>query len=111
MAGRECPQIQDHVRFVGDHVIAKATHITSLPKCSNSKTEELQGVVVEVLSTKTSTGWMSNVVVVNYKLGGGVMKWGFSQHSECEGCTSRGNQGGGNCSGGGDCNSGSCTTG
>ena len=33
--------------------------------------------VAEVLSTKTSTGCMlmSNVVLANYELGRGVMKW------------------------------------
>ena len=72
----ENAQSQDPWQIVRDHVLAKAAHITSLAECSwlygsNSKTKELQGVVVEVLSMKTSTGWTSNIVVAG---GGGATK-------------------------------------
>ena len=41
---------------------------------SVSKAEELQGVAVKVLSIRTLTGWMSNMVVADYILGGDVTK-------------------------------------
>ena len=48
------PQSQDPWQIVGGHALTKATHMTSLAACSqqygsDSKTKELQGVVVEVL--------------------------------------------------------------
>ena len=70
----------DPRKVVGNIVIAKACHITSLAECArrygaNKQTKTLEGVVVDVIVERSDPGKKgATKIVADYDLGGGVIK-------------------------------------